>query len=58
MEDLQSLVAESLARNGFQTPEMQSPLQGPLSTVRTRSAASLEGGHGQEMELAPLPSGF
>lgn len=57
MEDLQSLVAESLARNGFETPEARS-FQEPTASVETRLAASLKGQRTQEVELAPLPSGF
>ena len=57
MEDLQDLVAESLARNGFDTPEARN-VQDPTASVEARLAASLKGHHSQEVELAPLPSGF
>jgi hypothetical protein len=57
MEDLQSLVAESLARNGFEIQETRS-VQEPTASVETRLTASLEGRCTQEIELAPLPSGF
>jgi hypothetical protein len=57
MEDLQSLVAESLARSGFEAPETRS-VQEPTASVETRLAASPEGTQGMGLEPGPLPGGF
>lgn len=56
MEGLERLVAESLARNGFETPIARS-VQQPTASVETRLAVSPpeESSH---LEPAPLPSGF
>jgi hypothetical protein len=55
MEGLERLVAESLARNGFETPETR--VQQPTASAEMRLAASPPE-TSRRIEPSPLPSGF
>ena len=56
MEDLQQLVSESLARNGFEIPQPGSREESALR--ETRLAASRGEQSSRIMNPAPLPAGF
>lgn len=61
MEGLQQLVAESLARTGFELPEVRHTEEAmasePTSSVETRLAASPDR-RSKTLRPAPLPAGF